>query len=257
MNLVQYETSNRIGVITLNRPEKRNALNEGFVKEIRIAFQHAYNDEACKIIILKGSGDAFCAGADLEYLQTLQTNTFEENLNDSKNLMELFQMIYKGPKVVIAQIEGPAIAGGCGLATVCDFSFAVPEATFAYTEVKIGFIPAIVMVFLIRKIGEGKARELLLTGKLMNAEIAQKLGLINYIESKETIAEAVIHFAEKLCREASADSLRMVKNMIAEVQHREVDDALLFAASQNAEARQTNDCKRGIAAFLNKEKLIW
>ncbi|MBI3232787.1 MAG: enoyl-CoA hydratase/isomerase family protein, partial [Bacteroidetes bacterium] len=161
---VTYHVENRIGTITLNRPDKRNALNAEFVSELKQVFVHAYADENCKVIILKSNADVFCAGADLEYLKQLQTNTFEENYADSSHLATMFELIYTGPKPVIARIEGHAISGGCGLVSICDYSFATPNVNFAYTEVKIGFIPAIVMIFLIRKIGEGKARELLLGG---------------------------------------------------------------------------------------------
>jgi methylglutaconyl-CoA hydratase len=181
MQFVKFEVKNRIGYITLNRPDKRNALNFQVVSELKQAFWNADNDDHCKVIVLKAEGAAFCAGADLDYLQQLQNNTYNENLADSTHLKELFEQIYTLSKVVIAQIQGHAIAGGSGLATVCDFSFAVPEAMFGYTEVKIGFIPAIVKVFLLRKIGEGKAKELLLSGSLITAEEAKQMGLINRV----------------------------------------------------------------------------
>lgn len=255
--MVLYHSENRVGYITLNRPEKRNAMNAAFVDEIKETFKQAEADEQCKVIVLKANGDAFCAGADLSYLKSLQNNSYSENLHDSQHLMELFKMIHLSSKVVIAQIEGPAMAGGCGLATVCDFSFATPESTFAYTEVKIGFIPAIVMVFLIRKIGEGRAREILLTGEVFPAEKAQNYGLINFIKPAGEIENEVKTFAEKLCKTASAQSLKTVKEMIAGVQDRTLNEALEYAAQMNATARATDDCKKGIAAFLNKEKLTW
>src|SRR5690606_36418588 len=134
-------------------------------------------------------------GADLEYLQKLQHNTFEENLTDSTILMELYKKIYLLKKVVIAQVNGHAIAGGAGLVSVCDFAFAVSEANFGYTEVKIGFIPAIVMVFLIKKIGEGKARELLLSGNIIDGEEAAKIGLINWVLEEDKLESTVNEFA--------------------------------------------------------------
>ena len=254
---VQYEVEERIGFITLNRPEKRNALNATLVGELKAAFDQAEEDEAVKVIVLKANGEAFSAGADLEYLQQLQNNTYQENLQDSSHLMELFKKIYTNKKLVIAQIEGHAIAGGCGLATVCDISFAIPEAKFGYTEVKIGFIPAIVMVFLLRKIGEAKAKELLFTGDLISAEAAADKGLINYIVEKKAISKKVREFALNICSSASGDSLRLTKQMIANVQDMPHEQALQYAAEMNAEARATNDCKKGIAAFLNKEKISW
>ena len=256
-NLVQYEVKDRVGYITLNRPEKRNALSYEMVSEIKLAFMNAEADKECKVIVIKGSGEAFCAGADLAYLQQLQTNTFDENLADSRHLMELFQFIYHSNKVVISQINGPALAGGCGLASVCDFSFATPESTFGYTEVKIGFVPAIVMVFLVRKVAEKNAREMLLTGDVFKADKALQYGLINYIIEPEELDDVVFKFAQKLCKQTSMQSVELIKEMLANVQSMDVNEALEYAAQTNAKARATDDCKRGIAAFLNKEKLSW
>lgn len=257
MQFVTYQLKNRIAYISLNRPDKRNALNFQVVSELKQAFWNADNDSHCKVIVLKAEGVAFCAGADLEYLQQLQKNTYDENLADSSHLKELFEQIYTLSKVVIAQIQGHAIAGGSGLATVCDFSFAVPEALFGYTEVKIGFIPAIVKVFLLRKIGEGKAKELLLSGNLISAEEAQKMGLINKVVVSEILDNTVFEFAEKLCNENSGQSMQLTKQMIAKVQELPLKDALQYAAEMNATARGSKDCKAGISAFLNKEKLSW
>jgi methylglutaconyl-CoA hydratase len=256
-NMVLYEVKNRIGYITLNRPEKRNALSFEFVREIKSVFAAAENDAGCKIIIIRANGEAFCAGADLAYLQQLQNNSHEENLADSNNLMELFRMIYLSKKVVIAQVNGPALAGGCGLATVCDFCFATPSSTFGYTEVKIGFIPAIVMVFLIRKVGEKTARELLLSGNVFDAAHAKAYQLINEIYAAEEIEEKVNSIAATLVKSTSAQSLGMVKEMLAQAQNLSLDEALCYAAEMNAHARKTDDCIKGISAFLNKEKLSW
>jgi methylglutaconyl-CoA hydratase len=256
-NLVLYTLKERVGYITLNRPEKRNALSFEFVQQIKKVFAHAESDENCKVIVFKGNGDAFCSGADLASLQNMQNNTYDENLADSKNLMELFVSIYQSRKIVIAQVEGAALAGGCGLATICDFCFATPESKFAYTEVKIGFVPAIVMVFLIRKVGEQTAKRILLTADILNADQAKNLQLINEVFELEDIEEQVFNFAQKLCKNTSSQSLALTKQMIDEVQNRSLIDALNYATEMNAYARQTSDCKRGINAFLNKEKLVW
>jgi methylglutaconyl-CoA hydratase len=257
MKFIYYSVNNRIGTITLNRPEKRNALSYEVVAELKEAFTKAEEDDQVKVIILKANGEAFCAGADLEYLQQLQKFSYEENLNDSNHLKELFLQIYTHSKVVIAQVQGHALAGGCGLATVCDFVFAVPEAKFGYTEVKIGFIPAIVMVFLLRKIGEGKAKELLLSGELFSAENVKQLGLINQVVAPEKLEIEVEAFAKKLVESNSTQSMKLTKQMISKVQSLSVEDALQYAAEMNAHARGTDDCKKGIAAFLNKEKIRW
>lgn len=252
-----YYSEDRIGFILLNRPEKRNALGPQLVKDLKELFTIAEKDEHTKIIVLKAEGEAFCAGADLAYLQELQNNTFEENLIDSNNLKELFEQIYTLKKVVIAQIEGHAIAGGGGLATVCDFSFAIPEAQIGFTEVKIGFVPAIISVFIIRKIGEAKAKQLLLTGELIKMQEAKNLGLINYISTKESISNDVKSFATKLCKTTSGDSLELTKKLLANIWHYNFLEGLDYASEMNAKARSTKDCKAGISAFLNKEKLTW
>ena len=257
MNIVQYEVRDRIGFITLNRPEKRNALNEELIRSLSITFDQAAKDNAVKLIILKANGEAFCSGADLGYLQQLQGFSFDDNFADSTRLKELFQKIYTLNKVVIAQVEGHAIAGGCGLATVCDFIFSVPEAKFGYTEVKIGFIPAIVMVFLIRKIGDQRARQLLLSGNLVGAAEASELGLITRVISKDTIANEALDFAGKLIKSNSSQAMMSTKRMIAEVQSLPLEEALTYAARMNADARGTEDCKKGIAGFLNKQAPEW
>lgn len=255
--VVDYLIENRIAYITLNRAEKRNAFNPEIVIELTKVFKLAEHDEKVKVIILKAKGDVFSAGADLDYLKKLQANSFEENLDDSNLLKKLFKLIYQQPKIVIAQVQGHAIAGGCGLASICDFVFSTPEAKFGYTEVKIGFIPAIVAVFLIRKIGEGKAKELLFSGDLIDAKRAKEIGLINYISDSDKIEAEVKDYAEKLCKTTSAQSIALTKQLINNVQDMEVEEALDFAAEMNAHARSTDDCKKGIGAFLSKIKIEW
>lgn len=257
MRYVQVKVKDRIAYITLNRPEKRNALSHDLVDELKVVFARVEEDDQVKVVILNANGEAFSAGADLAYLQQLQDYSFEQNLADSHHLRELFEMIYRFKKIVIAQVEGHALAGGCGLATVCDFVFAVPEAKFGYTEVKIGFVPAIVMVFLLRKVGEAHAKRMLLTGNLITAREAAEIGLINAIVEKKKIAEEVVKFATDLVTTNSAYSMSITKQMIARVQSLPLEEALTFAEEMNAKARTSEDCRRGIAAFLNKEKIKW
>jgi methylglutaconyl-CoA hydratase len=257
MEYIEWSVSERIATVTLNRAEKRNALHPNMVTELLDALHLIELDNDAKVVIIKANGEAFCAGADLSYLQQLQTNTFEENLEDSRHLKKLFKTIYDFPKVVIAQVEGTALAGGCGLANVCDFCYATPESKFGFTEVKIGFIPALVSVFLVRKIGEAKAKDLLLSGTIISANEAAECGLVTKIVEKESIADFVKDKCNQLILQASAQSLSLTKNLISATQHLSIDDALEYAANQNAIARATEDCKKGIASFLNKQKLNW
>jgi len=187
----------------------------------------------------------------------LQKFSFEENMADANHLKELFLTIYQLKKVVIAKVQGHALAGGCGLATICDFVFAVPEAKFGYTEVKIGFIPAIVSVFLIRKIGEQKAKHLLLSGELFQGNEAMNFGLLNYLVSKDKLNATVDEFAKKLVINNSTQSMALTKQMIGQVQSMSLRDALDHAAKMNTQARASQDCKKGINAFLNKQELNW
>lgn len=257
MDLVKYTVGNRIAYITLNRPEKRNALNPELVSSLMDAFTRAIRTDDVKVIVLNASGEVFSAGADLAYLQQLQSNSYAENVADSAALKDLFYAIYTSPKAVIAQVEGHAIAGGCGLASVCDIVFSVPEARFGYTEVKIGFIPALVACFLVRKTGEARTKELLLSGELIDAATASAYGLINFIRDRDSIQEAVKTYAGKLVLETSSQSISLTKQLLNLAQNRTLEESLDEAVNFNATARASDDCKKGISAFLNKEKITW
>lgn len=256
-DLVLYHSENRIAYITLNRPDKRNALSPQLVEALKSAFIKAMNDDQLKVVILRASGKAFSAGADLAYLQELTQNTLAQNVADSESLSALFRMIYEFPKVVIAQVEGAAIAGGCGLLTVCDFVFATPESKFGYTEVRIGFVPAIVAGFLMRKVQESKAKDWLLTGRLFDAAEALQFNLISHLSAPTEIATQVEAFAQQLCMECSEQSLILTKNLIQRAQDLPLDDFLAEAIQANAQVRMTPDFNKGVSAFLDKEQLKW
>jgi methylglutaconyl-CoA hydratase len=254
---IEVSVTGRIARVALNRPDKRNALNYPTITELKDAFVHLAERAEVKVIILQGNGKVFSAGADLEFLQKLQEYSLAENLADSTHLMELLHLLYKHPKPIIAQVQGAAIAGGCGLVTVCDFAFATTDAKFGYTEVKIGFIPALVMIFLVRKLGEAHARRLALSGDLIDAAEAQQLGLITQAVPTDALESHVQAFAERLCDENAAGAMEITKKMLADLQDMPLKEALTFAAKMNAHARGTDECKAGIRAFLNKEKLVW
>lgn len=252
-----YEINDRRAFITLNRPEKRNALDDTMVKELTQAFNSAGKDQSVKVIILKGNGPAFCAGADLDHLQRLSTFDLEENRSDSQQLAHLFRVIYELRKPVIAVVDGPALAGGCGLATVCDFVVASENAKFGYTEVRIGFIPAVVMVFLVKRVGEGKARELILRGNIINAAEAKAIGLINSAVPSSELAQAAEQLAAELVQKNSNTAMGLCKEMLSKLPGMNFMDSLDFAANMNAAARMTPDCKQGVNAFLKGEKIQW
>lgn len=255
--LVLYSVSDRIATISLNRPEKRNALSAELVQMLTEALVEASEDDQVKVIILQANGPAFSAGADLEYLQQLQSNSREANLADSENLKRLFTTIYYLPKVVIAQVEGHAIAGGCGLATVCDIIFSVPEAKFGYTEVKLGFVPAIVSCFLLRKTSETIVKRILLTGELFSAQQALDFGLITFLIEKPEIGDKVREFALNLCEQTSSNALMVTKQLIGQTTNPLLEKSLELAVSINARVRESEDFKKGVASFLNKEQIKW
>ncbi|MTI33564.1 enoyl-CoA hydratase/isomerase family protein [Xanthovirga aplysinae] len=257
MKFVNYELKDRVASITLNRADKRNAINQDMINDLMQALTKAEENSECKVVIIKANGKTFSAGADLAELQRMQTNNYDENLEDSSHLRSLFYKIYTLEKVVIAQVQGHAIAGGCGLVSVCDFAFSVTEAMFGYSEVRIGFVPAIVSVFLIRKLGEQKAKELLLTGELISAEKAVDLGLIYKVVEANELEDHVNDFAQHLCIHNSGQSMALTKKMIAEVQSMDFLEALEYSSKMNARSRSNEDCKRGIATFLKKESMVW
>lgn len=254
---VLKKVNDRIGYITLNRPEKRNTLSPEMILALKEAFGEMGDRDDVKVIVLNANGKAFCAGADLSYLQAMQAYTFEENLEDSNRLKDLFSLIFTLPKVVIAQVQGHALAGGCGLVTVCDFGFSVPEALFGYTEVKIGFVPAIVSVFLHEQIGGAKTQELLLSGGLITAAKASELGLITEVVGDDSLVKEVTGFAQKLIRQNSGFSMGQTKKLLRALSQSTREKGLKMAAELNAAARSHEDCVKGISSFLNKTEPNW
>jgi methylglutaconyl-CoA hydratase len=258
MKTISIAIENRIGYITIQRAEKRNALNAELITELSESFDAFETDDKVKVIVIKADGTTFCSGADLESLQEMQNNTYEQNLADSNRLKDLYYKIYTFKKIVIAQVQGHALAGGCGLVSICDFSFSVPEANFGYTESRIGFVPAIVLSFLVRKIGENKARMMLLTGNVIKASEAYHIGLITHIcENEKDLIKSVYEFATSIIEHNASSSIELTKKLFYSLPNLPLEEALTIAASTNALARQSEDCKKGIAAFLNKETLKW
>ncbi len=255
---IKYTVAGRICTITLSRPEKHNAIDDMMVSELSSAFHSAQKSNDVKAIILRAEGESFSAGADLAYIQRISKYDFDQNQRDSSNLMKLFLQIYTQRKPVIALVQGNALAGGCGLATVCDIVIGAREtARFGYTESRIGFIPAIVMVFLIRRIGESKARELTLRGNIISAEEALQIGLVNKIVPAVQLEDVGEQLANDLILHCSSSSMGLIKELIARINGMTMNDALDYAANLNALTRMTDDCKKGIDSFLKKEPVQW
>lgn len=252
---IQIASEGGVATVTLNRPDKRNAISFDLIDDLLRALDDlATSDD--RILILTGAGTAFCSGMDLENLKALLGRTPEQNLKDSETMVRLFRSLYEFPKVTIAAVNGPAIAGGTGLALLCDFTLAVPEAKFGYTEVRIGFVPAIVSTFLLRQVGEKQARDLLLTGRIFDAAEALRLGLINEIVPADGLMAKARELAATLMQN-SPTSLRATKKLLNDHARAELDLQIDAAVRENAGIRTTPDFREGILSFLEKRRPVW
>lgn len=244
-----------LAIITLNRPEKRNAISYELIDDMLRALDEAEQSPA-QVLILTGSGKAFCSGMDLDNLRSITGRTPEENQADSSKMADLFRTLYEFPKVTIAAVNGPAIAGGCGLATLCDFTLASTEAKLGYTEVRIGFLPAIVSTFLLRQVGEKQARDLLLTGRIISAEEALDFGLVNKVIAPERLQERAHELAASLLQNSPA-SLLATKRLLRSFSSAELSRQITAAVEENARIRSTEDFHEGVTSFLEKRKPQW
>ncbi len=207
------ECKDSIATITLNRPDKRNAISQEMMADIQSALDAIEKNHSTRVVIITGAGKAFCAGMDLDKLAALATQTAAENQEDSRRIAKLLRRIWAFPRPMIAAVNGAAYAGGCGIATLCDFTLAAPEAKFGYTEVKIGFLPAIVSVFLTRQIGEKRSRDLLLTGRIIDAKVAMDFGLITEVVPADNLIQRAHELAAELIA-ASPNSLTRSKHLL-------------------------------------------
>lgn len=244
-----------IATVTLNRPDKRNAISYELIDDLLRALRDV-ESSAATILVLTGAGKAFCSGMDLDNLRAITSRTHEENVGDSEQMARMFRTLYEFPKVTIAAVNGPAIAGGCGLATLCDFTIASTEAKFGYTEVRIGFIPAIVSAFLLRQVGEKKARDLLLTGRIISADEAHQLGLANEVTAPDRLLQRAREIAGDLLHNSPA-SLLATKRLLKNYSAAQLDGQLSQAVRENARIRTTDDFREGVSSFLEKRKPHW
>ena len=242
-------------ILTLNRPDKRNAISYELIDELLRALQEVEKSPT-QVVILTGAGQAFCSGMDLDNLRAVTQRTPEENRSDSESMARLFRTLYEFPKVTIAAVNGPAIAGGCGLATLCDFTLASSDAKFGYTEVRIGFVPAIVSAFLLRQAGEKYARDLLLTGRIIRADEALRMGLVNEIIAPDRLLERARELAAALLQN-SPGSLLATKRLLSKYAAAELDQQIAAAVEENARIRSTDDFREGISSFLEKRSPRW
>ncbi|CAN5728685.1 enoyl-CoA hydratase/isomerase family protein [soil metagenome] len=245
-----------VRTITLNRPERRNAMTPEMQEELIAAFADAGTARDCRVVVLAGAGEAFCAGLDIETLKTSVGQSSEAHRADASRVARLFRALYELEKPTIAAVQGVAVAGGTGLATLCDFTLATPSARFGYTEVRIGFVPALVAAYLALQVGEKRARELFLTGRIFGAEEALRLGLVTEVVAEEKLQERVAELAAALVAN-SPEAMAATKRLLLAQNKLWLDAAIAESLEANALARTTPDFKEGVTAFLEKRKPVW
>lgn len=253
---ISYTSKDKIAAVTLNRPEIHNAFNEVMIAELTQIFQKISGDESVRVTVLTGSGKSFSAGADLNWMKKMIDYSYEQNLDDSLKLADLFYLMYSLPKPIIARVNGAAIGGGTGLVAVCDIAIAAENAKFSLSEVKLGLVPACISPYVIRKVGEGKCREFFLTGERLTAQRALEAGLVNLVVPAEELDRAVEEKAGQLIS-SGPKALAMCKELLQKVPSMDFDSAKTYTADMIARMRIGDEGQEGMNAFLNKRKPKW
>jgi methylglutaconyl-CoA hydratase len=248
---VLYSVEGAVARITLNRPEKRNALNDAVIAGLRRGLKSASVDERVRVVVIAGAGKDFCSGADLSALQKIAGASVAENTEDARLLLELFSLIRELPIPVVAAVTGRALAGGCGLATACDLVLASASARFGYPEVKIGFVPAMVMAILRRNVSEKRAFELITRGAEIGADQAKEFGLVNHVFPDQSFSEDVTRYVAEF-EKTSRSAISLTKTLLYQIDGMSFPEALETGADVNVIARLTDDCQQQISKFLNK-----
>src|SRR5690348_1332330 len=252
---IKVESEGAVALITLNRPEKRNAISATMIAELLAALGKVESGSE-RVAIITGAGKAFCAGMDLDALRSLATQSPEQNLADARRTAGFFRRLWSFPKPLIAAVNGAALAGGCGIATLSDFTLAVPEAKFGYTEVRVGFIPALVSMFLERQVGEKSARDLFLTGRILYAAEAKAIGLVTRIIPAEQLLPAAHELAATLIRN-SPGSVLATKRLLVRATEAEIDRRIELAVAESVAIRSTPHFREGLLALLEKREPRW
>ena len=258
---MKYETidilsDENVATVTLNRPEVHNAMNEQLMKELTTCFKELSSDDSVRIIILTGNGKSFCAGADLNWMKSMAKYSKDENIKDSRLLLDLFETIYNCPKPVIGRINGHAFGGGLGLIAVCDITIAIPDLKFAFSEVKLGIIPSVISTYIVRRIGLSNMRRLFITGERFSSEHAKEIGLIDYVVSLDEFDSKIQKYIEQL-QSSGPKAIKEVKNLVDKCEKMDVEKYKEFTVEKIAELRVSDEGQEGINAFLEKRKSKW
>lgn len=253
---ISYSLEDRVAAVTLDRPEVHNAFNEVMISELTEIFKKISEDESVRVVVLTGNGKSFSAGADLNWMKKMINYSYEQNLEDSLKLAELFFLMYSLPKPIIARVNGAAIGGGAGLVAVCDIAIAAENAKFSLSEVKLGLVPACISPYVIRKVGEGRCREFFLTGERLTAKRALGAGLVNHVVPLEELDQAVQEKVEQLIS-SGPKALAMCKELLKNVPGMSFDKAKTYTADMIASMRIGDEGQEGMNAFLEKRKPKW
>jgi len=253
---VKYEIDDRVARVTFNRPEIHNAFNATVITEMQQVFNEIEKDDDIRVVVLTGAGKSFCAGADLNWMRSVVNQSFEENLAESNALAELFHNMYSCKRPIIGRINGAAIGGGTGFVAVCDIAITARSAVFSFSEVKIGVVPACIGPYVVKKIGEGKTRELFITGERMNAERAHEVGLVNRVVDDDQLDSEVDKLI-KFILSSGPEAVAMAKKLIGEVPAMTPEQFKPYTAEMIARLRLSDEGQEGMDAFLNKRKPRW
>jgi len=258
---MKYETiqvfrDKDVATVQLNRPDVHNAMNEKLMKELTSCFRELCQDGNIRVIILTGNGKSFCAGADLNWMKSMVKYSKEENIKDSRLLLDLYETIYSCSKPVICRINGHAFGGGLGLLAVCDLTIAVPGLKFAFSEVKLGIIPSVISTFIVKRTGIANMRRLFITGERFSSEYAKEIGLIDYVVPLESFDAEIKKYVE-LIRSSGPNAIKEVKNLVDKCQQLDLERYKEFTVEKIAELRVSKEGQEGINAFLEKRKSKW
>jgi len=254
--VLKYEKDGMIARVTFNRPEIHNAFNSTVITEMSDLFTEIGKDDDIRVVVLTGAGKSFCAGADLNWMRGVIKQSYDENLAESNALADLFYQIYTFKRPVVGMINGAAIGGGTGFVAVCDIAIAAESAKFSFSEVKIGVVPACIGPYVIKKMGEGKARELFITGERMKAKRAFKVGLVNKVVADDRLQAEVDELIKSILS-SGPEAVAMAKKLVSEVPPMTPDQFKPYTAEMIAKLRVSDEGQEGMDAFLNKRKPNW
>jgi len=254
--LIDVLKDNDIATVALNRPEVHNAMNERLIKEITTCFKELANDEKTKVIVLTGKGESFCAGADLNWMKSMVMYSKEENIRDSRLLLDMYETIYSCPKPVIGKINGHAFGGGVGLIAVCDINIATVGSKFAFSEVKLGIIPSVISTYVVRRIGLSNMKRLFITGERFNSEYAKEIGLIDFVTEKDDFNSTVERYVDQL-KSSSPKAIKEIKNLVNNYKKMDIEKYKEFTVEKISELRVSEEGQEGMNAFLEKRRPKW